>query len=156
MNEQQILDLVEYLKSIQLSQDQAQKVMLEQAQQEAKSEGKTAIDGQVLFNVNCARCHTEGYSIGEPNVPGGGAYGPNLTGGSETRQFPNQQDMIDFITKGAEFGKPYGVRGIGNLAPAVRSGTDPGQAMQGGGMPYFGTLLTPDQINAIVDYERGL
>ena len=26
----------------------------------------------------------------------------------------------------------------------------------GGGMPYFGNILTDKQIEAIVDYERGL
>lgn len=156
MNEQQIEDLVAYLKSITLKPEEARKVTLEQAQQEAKALGKPSVDGQVLFNVNCARCHTKGYSIGEPAVSGGGAYGPNLTNGSEARQFPNRDDMVDFVTKGAEFGKAYGVRGIGNQAPATRTGIDPGAAMQGGGMPYFGDLLTPEQINAIVDYARGL
>ena len=156
MNEQQILDLVEYLKSITLKPEDAKKQQDADYQAEMKAEGKSAVDGQVLFNVNCARCHTKGWSYGEPEVAGAGAYGPNLTNGSEVRQFPDRDTMIDFVTKGAEFGKPYGVRGIGNMAPAVRSSTDPGQAMQGGGMPLFGTLLTPEEINAIVDYERGL
>jgi len=110
----------------------------------------------VLFNVNCARCHTKGWSYGEPQATGAGAYGPNLTNGTSDRQFPDRDDQIDFVTKGAEFGKPYGARGIGNQAPAVRSSPDAGNAMQGGGMPYFGSLLTPEEISAIVDYERGL
>jgi mono/diheme cytochrome c family protein len=156
MNEQQILDLVEYLKSIQLSVEDTKKQAADLAQQEAKAEGKAAVDAQVLFNVNCARCHTKGWSYGEPDVAGAGAYGPNLTNGSELRQFPDRDDMVDFITKGAEFGKPYGVRGIGNMAPDPRVGTDPGAAMQGGGMPKFGDVLSPEDIAAIIDYERSL
>ena len=156
MNEQQILDLVEYLKSIQLSPEAAKQQQQDDYLAEAKAEGKAAVDGQVLFNVNCARCHTKGFTIGEPELAGAGAYGPNLTNGATLRQFPDRDSQIDFVTKGAEFGKPYGVRGIGNQAPAIRSGLDPGQAMQGGGMPYFGALLTPEEIAAIVDYERGL
>src|SRR5204862_114618 len=91
-------------------------------QAEMKAEGKSAVDGQVLFNVNCARCHTKGWSIGEPEVAGAGAYGPNLTNGAEVRQFPDRDSHVEFVDKGAEFGKPYGVRGIGNLAAAALSG----------------------------------
>ena len=32
----------------------------------------------------------------------------------------------------------------------------PGVAGAGGGMPYFGNSLTAEQIEAVVDYERGL
>jgi mono/diheme cytochrome c family protein len=46
---------------------------------------------------------------------------------------------VDFVSKGSEVGKKYGVQGQGS-----------------GRMPGFGELLTPEQINAIVDYERGL
>jgi mono/diheme cytochrome c family protein len=156
MNEQQIEDLVAYLQSIQLSPQAALEQQQKDYQAEMKALGKTTIDGQVLFNVNCARCHTQGYVYGEPSLPGAGAFGPNLRNGSELRQFPDAADQVSFITKGAEFGKPYGVRGIGNMAPATRTGPDPGQAMQGGGMPMFGTLMTPEEIQAVVDYERGL
>jgi mono/diheme cytochrome c family protein len=156
MNDQQIADLVEYLKSITLTPEKAAAQQQSLTKAELQRQGKSVVDGQVLFNVNCARCHTKGWSYGEPEVSGGGAYGPNLTNGDTLRQFPDRSDQIDFVTKGAEFGKPYGVRGIGNQAPAVRTSEDPGQAMQGGGMPYFGSLLTPDQIQAVVDYERSL
>jgi len=43
------------------------------------------------------------------------------------------------VANTAEFGKSYGVRG-----------------MSSGRMPFFANLLTPEQIQAIVDYERGL
>ena len=57
-----------------------------------------ATDGQLLFMNNCARCHTRGWSYFDPTDPqserrrpgtmGGGAYGPNLTGGDVNSQFP--------------------------------------------------------------------
>jgi mono/diheme cytochrome c family protein len=62
-----------------------------------------------------------------------------LTGGSSVRQFPKQQDMIDFIKGGSEYGKRYGEQGQG-----------------GGRMPGFGKVLTEEQITAIVEYVRGL
>lgn len=132
MNDQQIDDLVAYLKSIQLKPKDVQAANLKQY----------GTDGAGLFDAMCSRCHTKGWSYGEPDVVGGGAFGPNLTNGSEKRQFPARQDQIDFVSNGVEFGKPYGVRGIGSNA--------------GGGMPHFGLMLTQDQIAAIVDYERSL
>lgn len=104
-------------------------------------------DGELLFLTNCARCHTKGWSYVDPSnpetpqpaPPGSGAFGPNLRDGSETRQFPNPADQATFIAQGSQFEQAYGVRGIGS-----------------GRMPGFGTLLTKDQIDAIVAYERSL
>jgi mono/diheme cytochrome c family protein len=102
--------------------------------------------GEALFNLDfsagaysCARCHTKGWSYGDPQVTGGGAYGWNLTGGSTVRQFPDQADMVDFVSSGSEFGKRYGVQGQGN-----------------GRMPAFGAMLTQEQITAIVEFVRSL
>lgn len=143
MNDQQLDDLVAYLKSLTLNPADAKKFWADKAATEAKNEGKTTIDGQVLFNTNCARCHTSGFSYGEPKVSGGGgAYGPNLTGGSEIRQFPALKDQVDFVTNGVDPGKGYGTGGIA---------TD-----YGGGMPHFGAYLSPDEITKIVEYERSL
>jgi hypothetical protein len=76
-------------------------------------------------------------------VPGGGGqYGPNISNGSEKRQFPNEADQIDFVSSGVDPGKGYGTGGIA---------TD-----YGGGMPHFGAYLTQQDIKAIVDYERSL
>jgi mono/diheme cytochrome c family protein len=47
--------------------------------------------------------------------------------------------MVNFIKGGSEYGKRYGEQGQG-----------------GGRMPGFGSMLTDEQINAIVDYVRGL
>jgi mono/diheme cytochrome c family protein len=132
MNDQQIDDLVEYLKSIQLSAKEVR----------AKNLDAYGLDGAKLFDAFCSRCHTKGWSFGESDVVGGGAFGPSLVDGAELRQFPNPADHIDFITNGSEYAKPYGARGVGGN--------------EGGGMPGFGQMLTAEQIEAIVKYERSL
>jgi mono/diheme cytochrome c family protein len=149
MNDQQINDLVAYLETIQLSKPDATKFWAAKAAATAKTEnsldaaGNPIISGKVLFDTNCARCHTKGYSYGEPQVQGGGGqYAPNITGGSEIRQFPDPADQVAFVSEGVDFGKPYGTGGIGQTA--------------GGGMPHFGAYLSQDEIKSIVDYERGL
>jgi mono/diheme cytochrome c family protein len=146
MNDSQIDSLVAYLQSIQITPEAAMK--------EAANLGT---DGAALFNAYCARCHTKGYSYGAPETSGAGAYGPNLTNSSELRQFPNIVDQLDYVTKGATYGKSYGTRGVGSMAADPRLDIETaGAAMQGGGMPKFDQVLTPDQIQAVVDYERGL
>jgi mono/diheme cytochrome c family protein len=99
-------------------------------------------EGALLFNQNCARCHTSGYSYGEPKAPGGGHYGPSLRAGSLTQQFPEKKDQIAFIANGVPDAAAYGKGGVNHWS--------------GGGMPYFGNILTPEQIEKIVDYERSL
>jgi mono/diheme cytochrome c family protein len=102
--------------------------------------------GEALFNLttssgaySCARCHTQGWSYGDPGVTGQGAFGWNLTGGSTAKHFPDQADMETFIANGSEYGKRYGVQGQGS-----------------GRMPGFGAMLTEDQIQAVVEYVRSL
>ena len=128
MNDQQISDLLAYLHSISIGSQKA----LDQA-------APVGTDGKALFDGYCARCHTQGFSFGEPGVDGGGAFGPNLTAGDTVRQFPDDKDQIDWVTATADLGKPYGTRGVSH-----------------GIMPHFGEMLSPDQIKAIVDYERTL
>ena len=93
--------------------------------------------GAALFNLNCSRCHTLGYSYGAPKAPGTGAFGPPLD--NVLNQFLVEQDQIDFVTNGTKFGEKYGAQGKSS-----------------GRMPYFGQVLTADQIKAIVEYEREL
>lgn len=137
-NEQSIENIVDYVESLQIPEAQA------------KAQQANLTDGRQLFEANCARCHTKqwsykdtpGFQNGDVNlvmVPGGGAFGPNLTNGDVVRQFPEEKDQIDFITNGSDFQKAYGTRGIGS-----------------GRMPGFGRMLTPEQIKAIADYERSL
>jgi mono/diheme cytochrome c family protein len=129
LNDQQIEDLIAYLDHIKLDPSQVKEANLKEY----------GLDGQKLFEGQCARCHTQGASYGEPTVQGGGAYGPDLTGGATLRQFPTVQQQLTWITETAPFGEQYGQRGISS-----------------GRMPYFGDMLTQEQIQAIVDYERSL
>ncbi len=145
MNDQQIGDLVEYLKSIQISKKQIQ----DELTKNFASLSLNPTSGADLFDQFCARCHTKGWSYGwktslgapfeTPPKPGSGAFGPNLTGGDTLRQFPDPAKQVEFITLGSEFAKAYGTRGVGT-----------------GRMPGFGGMLTKAQIQAIVDYERSL
>ena len=128
MNAQQIGDLISYLERIQLTPEEAQ-----------RQAAQYGTDGKALFEAYCARCHTKGAAYGEPDVPGGGAFGFNLTNGLTIRQFPNVSDHAEFITTGSDFAKAYGDRGVGS-----------------GRMPGFGRMLTQEQIQAIVEYERSL
>jgi mono/diheme cytochrome c family protein len=164
MNEQQIQTILTYLKSIQIPREDCRVVgddplicdggHLPKATQDAiQTEAERLVAagtyktvGEALFNLDlgsgnysCARCHTKGWSYGDPQVTGGGALGPNLTGGSSVRQFPQRTDMINFISGGSEYGKRYGEQGQGS-----------------GRMPAFGAMLTESQVAAIVDYVRGL
>ena len=102
--------------------------------------------GEALFNSNlnsgaysCARCHTPGWSYGQPGVTAQGAFGWNLTGGATNTHFPSNQDMINFIKAGSKNGAKYGLQGQGS-----------------GRMPGFGHLLTDKQIAAVVEYVRSL
>ena len=138
--------------------------------------------GELLFTNpaaqganSCARCHTPGFSYGASDAeatadlmaewpglveagvltgyqPGVGHVGPSLRG-IETH-FPTAGGQEGFVSSGSEIGTGYG---------NARSGT--------GGMPGFGgrideldvigtvdrsRILTPEQIAAVVAYERSL
>ena len=138
MNDQQVDDLVAYIESLQLKPSELK-----------KGAEQYGTDGAALFDAFCARCHTKGWSYDEPEVRGGGAYGPNLTNGDTVRQFPDVADMIDFIAAGSQYEKPYGVRGVG-------TGRMPGFGDRGEGATKVNGLLTEAQIQAIVEYERSL
>jgi mono/diheme cytochrome c family protein len=163
MNDQQINNLIAYLKSIQLPQEGCTKEdplcktatdplnVTSQAAvgveaQRLVDEGVYASLGEALFNLdlavgayNCARCHTKGWSYDDPQLSGSGALGPNLTNGASVRQFPTAAEQEQFICRGSELGKKYGSQGQGS-----------------GKMPAFCGILTDEQIKAIVEYERGL
>lgn len=134
MNDQQITDLIAYLQELARGKKEA----------DLKKEALAnyGLDGRALFEGYCARCHTKGWSYGEPEVMGGGAFGPSLVDGATLRQFPNIEDHVEFVATGTQYGKPYGTRGVGGN--------------EAGGMPGFGKLLTAEQIRAIVEYERSL
>lgn len=127
--------------------------------------------GEALFNLGyydgfsggsyaCGRCHTKGWSYGEAEVAGGGALGPNLTGGSTLRQFETFESQVDFVAKGAAQGKTYGRNGLSSgKMPAF--GVNPNVETPAPNLPNLGlqpsqTMYTTAQIDAIVAYERGL
>ncbi len=95
-----------------------------------------------LFNAYCARCHTAGYSAGVEfeQAPGSGAWAPALTQGRTIIQFPDEQSHIDFIINGANAAEEYGANGVSGV----------------GGMPAFGTILSSEDIELIVKYERSM
>jgi mono/diheme cytochrome c family protein len=110
----------------------------------------TLSDGAILFRLNCARCHTKGWSfhVTDParaDLPtlaaqGSGAYGPDLRGDSVTLQFPGEagaQEQYNWVAIGVPANQGYGVRGISS-----------------GRMPHFGRVLTQEQIKEIIAYER--
>ena len=118
------------------------------AAQKLVDQGKYALVseamGEALFNLDldsgaysCARCHTRGWSYGEPGPAGQGAFGWNLTGGNTIQAFPNEADMVTFVQTGSVNGQRYGT-----------------QAQGTGRMPGFGAMLTPEQVKAIVTYVR--
>ncbi len=165
LNEQSIQTLIDYMKSIQIPQENCveylsvynptcldgklpkaqNKEIIDEAQRQVNA-GVYRSLGEALFNLDlgsgaysCARCHTKGWSYGDPQATGGGAFGPSLTGGSSIRQFPNQSDMVAFIKSGSELGKRYGEQGQGS-----------------GRMPGFSQIFSDEQIKLIVEYARSL
>ncbi|RMH77662.1 MAG: hypothetical protein D6683_08615 [Actinomyces sp.] len=123
--------------------------------------------GQGAFG--CARCHTFGWSYdattdgpddvdGHPGplldeyVPGGGFFGPNLTNGVTRRVFDTAISHADFITEGQTIGKPYGRGGDGGNGQMPGFGPRTDDDL---GVTWPG-LLTDDQIDAIVAFERSL
>jgi mono/diheme cytochrome c family protein len=124
-------------------------------------------EGEALFNLgyydgfaggaaSCARCHTKGWSYGQLQVPGGGAMGPNMTGGSEVRQFPTATQQEAFVAAYPKAGTAYGTSGLssgrmGSFGVNPNS-IDPKTAT----MNADQVMLTEEQIAAVVRYERSL
>jgi len=130
--------------------------------------------GEALFNLgledgfaggaySCARCHTKGASFvdgliepegadvsdyaGYPD--GSGALGPSLRYEIVPRQFLTIDELIEFLTKGSEFGLLYGQRGQGSgRMPGF--GDNPNTEAEGDGMFNDGML------RAIAEYEASL
>jgi mono/diheme cytochrome c family protein len=102
-----------------------------------RAEEHEAADGSAIFANNCASCH---------GASGQGGVGPKLSGGDAIKTFPVIDDHISWINTGsAAFkGKPYG--------DPNREG---GQRIANtGGMPGFQGKLSPEEIQAVAEYER--
>lgn len=154
LNDQQIGDLIAYIDSIQLRGNELDAQLEAVAEEVDRSleAGEFESEGEALFNLGlengfaggafaCGRCHTPGWSYGQPGLAGSGALGPNLR--NVESQFPGGAagfaDQLDFVTIGSDNGIPYGAQGIGS-----------------GAMPAFGQMYDEDQLRAVVDYERNL
>jgi len=154
LNDQAIDDLVAWLWRERLTDEEATARALT-AKEIAMAADPSKSEGQVLFELHCARCHTPrwpGRGDAElpnsgglievlPGPPGSGRYGPALNSLSLHRLFADPEDQVSFIANGADDNVPYGDQNtrLGNY-----------------GMPGFGKILTEDEIWAIVDYERSL
>ncbi len=138
--------------------------------------------GELLFNNasaqganNCARCHTPGFSFGATSKaatadlletwprlsesgiltgwqPGAGHVGPDLAG--VEAHFSTSQRQSEFIGTGSEVGIGFGNARTG-------SGGMPGYGGRVDDLDVVGAverswLLTPEQIDAVVAYERSL
>lgn len=164
LNEQQVETLLIYLETIQVPRENCNpeeegdplcptghlptdmQDEIQAAAERAVENGEYATLGEALFNLemaggaySCARCHTQGWNYGEPGTPGSGRLGWNLTGGATNEHFPLSEDLETFIAEGTVDGAGYGEGGQGS-----------------GRMPAFGSMLTEEQIQAIVEYVRSL
>jgi mono/diheme cytochrome c family protein len=164
MNDQQIDTLLAYMRSIQIPREDCGvgeddplscpsghlpsdiQDDIDTAAMQSVEDGTYASYGEALYNLelasgaySCARCHTTGWSWGDPGATGQGAFGWNLTGGAVNAHFPNESEMTEFIANGSVVGQKYGRQGQGS-----------------GRMPGFGSLLTDEQLQAVVEYVRSL
>ncbi len=101
-------------------------------------------------------------------IPGGGAFGPNLTNGATLRQFDTAEGHAGFVTIGSEEGVGYGNFGQGDGGGQMPAfGVCVGDRDSGDRSPIHGFcaledggirpgMLTAEQIADIVAYERGL
>ena len=140
--------------------------------EEWKKRRANVTDGQLLFELNCARCHTAGWSVFDPTVPpgsapnsvdilglagggggNGGGIGFNLRDGDVIRRFGDDesggfQAQVDFVSAGSGPFKPYGNLGLG-------SGKMPGfNQASVTAAPHLGAMLTQEEVKEIVYYER--
>ena len=98
-----------------------------------------------LYNANCARCHTAGFSAGLPYTEeaGSGGFGPALWDGRPTVQFGDPVEpvgddlLVQFLVRGSEAETPYGINGFGS-----------------GRMPAFGAILSAEDIQLLAAYLR--
>ncbi|MDQ1461335.1 MAG: hypothetical protein QOI08_2819 [Actinomycetota bacterium] len=136
-------------------------------------------DPQLLFELNCARCHTEGWSVFDPTVPpgkdpvtglesvnsvnilglsgggggNGGGIGFNLLAGDVMRRFGTDADggFAAQLDFVSNGSAPF--KPYGNAG--IGSGKMPGFVqVKTTAAPHLGAMLTEDQIKQIIYYER--
>jgi len=176
LTDQQLDDIIFYLTSIQLSGEESAKAVQDNLDKVCGADeadicraptAEYETLGEAIFNLGytdgfaggayaCGRCHTKGWSYGAAEVPGGGGMGPNLTGGSESRQFPTAAQQEAFVSAYPPSGTAYGTNGLstGRMGSfgVNPNAVDPATAT----MSADQVMLTPEQIAAVVRYERSL
>jgi mono/diheme cytochrome c family protein len=113
-----------------------------EAMQVSEEEAERAVG---LFQANCARCHTAGFSAGIPftQEAGSGGFGPALWDGRPVVQFGEDPVeggddlLVDFLINGSVANAPYGLNGFGS-----------------GRMPAFGTVLPLEDLELLAAYLR--
>lgn len=95
------------------------------------------VNGGAVYASNCVSCH---------GAQGQGGVGPKLSGGEAKLTFPDEADHVKWVQTGSapSKGKPYG-------DPNRPGGP---HTAASGGMPAFTGTLSPEQIQAVVTYER--
>jgi mono/diheme cytochrome c family protein len=107
----------------------------------AASADPVLAEGEEIYSVQCSGCH---------GGAGGGGQGRPLSNGDVLLTFPDPQDHIDWVREGTALvgeGNPYG-------DPDRPGGQHIAGETAGGDMPGFGETLTPEEIVAVVRYER--
>lgn len=135
---------LEFLENAQVSQEWVIDIPgVAAAMGVSEDEAQRAV---ALFNANCARCHTAGFSAGVPYTleAGSGGFGPALWDGRPLVQFgeapENEEEtdlLVDFLITGSEAETPYGLNGFGS-----------------GRMPAFGLVLDQADIELLALYLR--
>ncbi|MEX1217669.1 MAG: cytochrome c [Acidimicrobiales bacterium] len=176
LTEQQIEEVIAYLFSIQLPAAESQAAVQAQLDLVCKADANNNCTvtgaeyktlGEAIFNLGysdgfaagayaCGRCHTPGWSFGDAGVAGGGAMGPSFIGGSAERQFPVATQQEAYVSAYPKMGTAYGVNGwssgrMGSFGTNPNA-QDPKTAL----MSQDQVMLTPNQIAAVVAYERSL
>ncbi len=90
--------------------------------------------GEQVYASNCATCH---------GATGGGGVGPALSGGAVLDTFSDPADQIEWIKLGSSGTQNAGATTYGDTAKPIA-----------GGMPGWEGTLSPEEINAVVYYER--
>jgi mono/diheme cytochrome c family protein len=182
LTDQQLDNIIDYLQSIQLPAEEVRAQVDDElaatcapdaAGDCTLPDADFATMGQAVFDMglhtgfaggaySCGRCHTPGWSYGQPGPSGAGAFGPNITGGSELRQFPSAEQQFDFVAEGGVRGQAYGVSGMSSQGMMPGFGLNPNlEPPEVTGPPVAPMLddqvmLTNEQIHAVVAYERSL
>lgn len=97
-----------------------------------------AVLGPQVYTAQCAGCH---------GGAGEGGSGPALAGEAAAKTFPDEADHIAWVQEGSlgkAKGTPYGA--------ADREGGQ--RTVQVAGMPGFAGVLSPAEIDAVVQFER--